>query len=238
MSRTFKALQKAEKDRGDVESAPPIKIDPTPDVRTESLGLNLPSSLVVERAVEFDRELKKRLQGDSISFLVGAFEDVECAARRVVDCGAVWVSELARKVLIIDACFSTPILHRICGIHLSGGLSDVGLNEEAKIHQIKIVGTNRFLHLMTTGTSGNPATDPERMDRLGEWINKTGADYDRVIVFGGGINSFKTIESIGGWIDGVVFVLPLNVAPGKVKRVVSRAESSGSSIIGLIALET
>ena len=237
MSQTFKALQRAEKERGDVRSAPPIKVDDAPEARPDALGITLPSSLVVERAIEFDQELKKQFRGNSVSLLITAIADVECAARRTMESGAVWVSELGRKVLLIDAAFSKPILHRLCGVPLSGGLSDVGQTEDARIHQLKVVGTSRFLHLMTTGTSGNPAVDPDRIDYLGEWISRTGAGYDRTIVFAGDLNGYRSVGSLTNWLDGVVPIFPLQTPPGKMKRIISRMESSGAKIAGLVTLE-
>ncbi len=138
------------------------------------------------------------------------------------------------KVLLIDANFRRPNLHRLFEMPINEGLFDLLNKKEQMAFEIRRKGNDHLYVLTSGGTVANP-TQLFKLSRFQRFIEKVRSNLDYVIIDSPSALAYPDAQMICPKLDGVVLV----VEAGKTKRPVAlRAkkiiEDAGGRILGTI----
>ena len=96
---------------------------------------------------------------------------------------ALVAAQNVRRVLLIDADLRKPTLHRLFGVRLAGGLTEVIAAEMAFTEAIKSIQTTPgVLHLLTAGTLLPNAADVVGSTGMVSLLEAASREYDLVVV--------------------------------------------------------
>jgi polysaccharide biosynthesis transport protein len=120
-------------------------------------------------------------------------------------------AETGRRVLLIDADFRRPRLHRVFDMPNSTGLTDLlRLNTAIETTPLKqLVQTTKIpgLSLMTSGPTTNSPSTLLYSPRLVEFLERMGREFDVVLIDAPPMLQFADARVMGRYADGVILVL-------------------------------
>ncbi len=120
-------------------------------------------------------------------------------------------AETGRRVLLIDADFRRPRLHRVFDMPNSTGLTDLlRLNTPIETTPLKslVQGTKiPGLSLMTSGPTTNSPSTLLYSPRLVEFLERMGREFDVVLIDAPPMLQFADARIMGRYSDGVILVL-------------------------------
>jgi polysaccharide biosynthesis transport protein len=120
-------------------------------------------------------------------------------------------AETGRRVLLIDADFRRPRLHRVFDMPNSTGLTDLlRLNNPIETTPLKqLVQTTKIpgLSLMTSGPTTNSPSTLLYSPRLVEFLDRVGREFDVVLIDAPPMLQFADARVLGRYSDGVILVL-------------------------------
>ena len=120
-------------------------------------------------------------------------------------------AETGRRVLLIDADFRRPRLHRVFEMPNKTGLTDLlkltapieGMPLDQLVQATKIPG----LSLMTSGPMTNSPSSLLYSPRLVEFLDRVGREFDVVLIDAPPMLQFADARVLGRYSDGVILVL-------------------------------
>jgi succinoglycan biosynthesis transport protein ExoP len=120
-------------------------------------------------------------------------------------------AETGRRVLLIDADFRRPRLHRVFDMPNSTGLTDLlRLNTPIETTPLKqLVQATKIpgLSLMTSGPTTNSPSTLLYSPRLVEFLERMGREFDVVLIDAPPMLQFADARVMGRYADGVILVL-------------------------------
>jgi polysaccharide biosynthesis transport protein len=120
-------------------------------------------------------------------------------------------AETGRRVLLIDADFRRPRLHRVFDMPNSTGLTDLlRLNTPIETTPLKsLVQATKIpgLSLMTSGPTTNSPSTLLYSPRLVEFLERMGREFDVVLIDAPPMLQFADARVMGRYSDGVILVL-------------------------------
>jgi polysaccharide biosynthesis transport protein len=120
-------------------------------------------------------------------------------------------AETGRRVLLIDADFRRPRLHRVFDMPNSTGLTDLlRLNtpiESTPLKQLVQATKIPGLSLMTSGPTTNSPSTLLYSPRLVEFLERMGREFDVVLIDAPPMLQFADARVMGRYSDGVILVL-------------------------------
>lgn len=120
-------------------------------------------------------------------------------------------AETGRRVLLIDADFRRPRLHRVFDMPNNTGLTDLlKLNTPVEgIPLSQLVQTTKIpgLSLMTSGPTTNSPSSLLYSPRLVEFLDRMGKEFDVVLIDAPPMLQFADARVLGRYSDGVILVL-------------------------------
>jgi polysaccharide biosynthesis transport protein len=120
-------------------------------------------------------------------------------------------AETGRRVLLIDADFRRPRLHRVFDMPNNTGLTDLlKLNTPVEgIPLSQLVQTTKIpgLSLMTSGPTTNSPSSLLYSPRVVEFLDRMGKEFDVVLIDAPPMLQFADARVLGRYSDGVILVL-------------------------------
>lgn len=118
---------------------------------------------------------------------------------------AITISQLEKKVLIIDADTHRPTIHKKLKIENNKGLLDL-LVEKGDINET-VYHHNDYLDVLTSGTNTTKPTELLNSEKFDELLNEIREIYDYVIIDTPPINPVSDALVIAQKVDAVVLVV-------------------------------
>lgn len=148
------------------------------------------------------------------------------------------LSELGKKVLLIDADLRKPIIHQRLKLNNIVGLSNLLTDSKIKVSDVsqKVKGFNNWFVI----TSGTKVPDPtlllssERMREINKNL-KESDDFDLIIYDAPPVVGLSDSLLISENTDGVILVVSLNnVDRTFPKKTLQKLRSGGSKVLGIV----
>lgn len=113
---------------------------------------------------------------------------------------------VGRKILLVDANFRRPELHKLFGLDNGSGLSNALVKPETFAASVKETSVPN-LFVMPTGTKPSNGTELLESQLLNDFMAKALADYDHVVFDSGPILFTSETVALAPKVDGVVTVV-------------------------------
>ena len=113
---------------------------------------------------------------------------------------------VGRKILLVDANFRRPDLHKLFGLDNGAGLSNVLAKPETFAASVKETAVPN-LYVLPTGPKPTNATELLESQLLNDFMAKALADYDHVVFDSGPILFTSETVALAARVDGVVTVV-------------------------------
>jgi protein-tyrosine kinase len=256
MSKIEKAMERAAQIRQEGKAAPaasqqlqqlhriPFHTPPPPAAVTETMVLNNPFlinindpySPISEEFRKLKTELIKLTKGDTLKNTVQITSAVphEGKSLTALNLAISLAQEYDHTVLLIDADFRRPSIHRYLGIEQQKGFSDCLLGE-AEIGEVLIPTGIGRLSIITSGREVlNPAelfASQKAEALIADMKNRY---QDRFIIFDSPpVLPFAEARTLAHLVDGVLFVVKEQLASQKnVKEAISALKGCG--LLGMV----
>lgn len=240
MSRTFEALQRAERER-QAESASLVRAPPPRAVHPPLTGhaLTMPSAATQRAAIALDQSLRERTAGPAAPILFLSLTAATPVGRVVLDAAITVAVRSGLRPLVADCDFLSPCLHRLAGIARPRGVLDLLSGASCEVRQVGIAGDQGIVYMVPVG--GASALGMERLDRLESWLTGEGAAYDRIFLVGpalgkaAGMPGTPAIASLANLAAGVVLAVPAGLRGSYPVPDVLPAPV-GARMLGIIAM--
>lgn len=149
---------------------------------------------------------------------------------------ALVAAQNARNVLLIDADLRKPTLHRLFGVRLAGGLTEVIAAETAYTQAVKPIQTTPgVLHLLTAGTPLPNAADVVGSTGMARLLEDAAKGYDLVVVDSPPVfaaSDAATIASHAG--ADIAFVVGKGTRRRNVTRALGKLDLLGVNVLGFV----
>jgi capsular exopolysaccharide synthesis family protein len=147
---------------------------------------------------------------------------------------AISMAQRGERVLLVDANFRAPMLHKLFGSQMSPGLSSVLANHltlgEA-VQQTEI----ECLDLLTSGVHQSSSSDMLDSHRMKEVLESATAEYDRVVIDCPAVLSAPDTNALVNKCDGVVLLLRCGkTTHAKALEAKQALTFAGANIVGAI----
>jgi capsular exopolysaccharide synthesis family protein len=151
---------------------------------------------------------------------------------------AISLTEVDRRVLLIDADLRRPRLHRVFGIDNRLGLSDL-LNEsgvQARLDQALVpVEGVAGLWLLPSGVSAYGGPGLLHSAQARELLNRLGERFDRVVIDAPPAAAVSDARALARWADGALLVArAASVDLREVADTVTLLRADGAVILGAV----
>ncbi len=145
------------------------------------------------------------------------------------------VSALAKqKVLLVDADFSRPSVHKAFGLTNFKGLSQALSREHPASSFLKSTETEGLMVL----TSGPPPSNPDALldsARVRDVLTELAQAFDMILVDGPPVLAVADVSLIASLFDGVVVVTAYNRTSSKALReIVAQMQGVGANVVGTV----
>ncbi|MFU8858011.1 MAG: CpsD/CapB family tyrosine-protein kinase [Deferrisomatales bacterium] len=122
---------------------------------------------------------------------------------------AVMAQDPTKRVLLVDADFRRPSLHRLLGVSVSPGLADL---LEGKAAEDDVVRPTPFfgLHLVTAGEARGHPAELAASPALSEFIARARDHFDYVFVDTPPLHPMSDMSFLSECLDGVIVVVMAN----------------------------
>ena len=149
---------------------------------------------------------------------------------------ALLIAQSGQRVVLIDANFRRPILHKIFHLPNQLGLSDILYNHRSPLSVLH-KRENDHLSILTSGGHAISSFDIFNSQKMRESLQALMGKFDRIIIHGPPF-FFTEAISIATQVDSVILL----IHPGYNKTDTSRAiinkfQRSGATVIGIIMRE-
>lgn len=147
---------------------------------------------------------------------------------------AISMTQRGERVLLIDASFRNPILHKLFGIQMSPGLSSV-LGNQLTLKEAAQPTEIEGLDLLTSGVQHTFSTDMLDSYRMKEVLEAAASLYDRVVIDCPAVLSAPDTNALVNKCDGVVLLLRFGrTSKAKALEAKQALTFAGANIIGAI----
>jgi succinoglycan biosynthesis transport protein ExoP len=147
---------------------------------------------------------------------------------------ALSLTRAGRRTLLIDGDLREPSLHKLFGMPVEGGMSEVLRSEIDVAEAIRPTNTEG-LWLMTAGQCDLNAIHALATDQLQPIFEKIRAEFDYVVIDGAPLLSLSDSISIGQHVDGAILTLLRDHS--EIRKVLQSAEmlkSMGIELFGAV----
>ena len=255
MSKFFKALQQAERDRAigaptaartiveslpsldvPVSLAPPLPPDEVEGVDEHLVSLVTPAAFEAEqyRALRHAVEMRHKRDGLTIVAVTSATIGDGKTTTAVNLAGALAQAPEAR-VLLIDADFRRPAMGQALGLRASGepGLAHAIVQPSVGLEQIILPRPPFNLSVIPAGQTLLGPYEMLKSPRLGELLENARARFDYVILDAPPLVPVQDCRLIGRWVDGFLLVVAAHRTPRRlVEEALNVIESA--RMLGLV----
>lgn len=155
--------------------------DPDNPEKVETVFRDRPAGVVAEAYRQIRGTLLKKMKHDGLKTLL-VMSGMPGSGSTTVACNLAFAMASADlKVLLIDANFRRPAVHRVLGLAETPGLADVlagstTLNDAAKQTE------NPRVHVLPAGTPSQRIVERLSTEPMGELLRQAGAGYDVVLI--------------------------------------------------------
>lgn len=172
--------------------------------------------------------------GEAItSLLVTSPEDGDGKSTAAINL-AISMSQRGERVLLIDANFRNPVLHKIFGTQISPGLANAVTHQLALSEAIQCTEIEG-LDLLTSGSAGTGTSDLLDSPGMKELMKEASSGYDRIIVDCPAVLSSPDTNTLVGKSDGVVLLLRCGVTThSKALEAKQALAFAGANIVGAV----
>lgn len=147
---------------------------------------------------------------------------------------AVSMAQRGERVLLIDANFRNPMLHKVFGSQVSPGLSNV-LAHQLSFPEAVQVTEVEGLELLTSGHSQMSAADMLDSHMMKEIMELAGSQYDRIVLDCPSVLQAPDTNALVNKCDGVVLLLHCGkTTHGKALEAKQSLTFAGANIVGAI----
>jgi succinoglycan biosynthesis transport protein ExoP len=190
-------------------SAPTLQMTPLPKNGHAPVKAHSPISEAYRGALS--SILLPTLNGAGRQIIVITSPEAGAGKTTVTSNLGVATAETGRRVLLIDADFRRPRLHRVFDMPNSTGLTDLlRLNTPIETTPLKsLVQATKIpgLSLMTSGPTTNSPSTLLYSPRLVEFLERMGREFDVVLIDAPPMLQFADARVMGRYSDGVILVL-------------------------------
>jgi succinoglycan biosynthesis transport protein ExoP len=149
-------------------------------------------------------------------------------------------AETGRRVLLIDADFRRPRLHRVFDIRNNAGFTDLlklsaPINEGTPLRHL--IQTTRIpgLSLVTSGPTTSAPSSLLYSPRLVEFLDRVGREFDLVLIDAPPMLQFADARVLGRYSDGVILVLRAGQTKWEAAMLAcQRFNEDGTQVLGTI----
>lgn len=146
---------------------------------------------------------------------------------------AIACAQLGRKVLLVDANFRRPALHKLFGEEVTAGFADVLQGKKSFAEAIRESEQPR-LFLMPSGPLPRRATDLISVG-FSKILDKVRRDFDLIIIDAPHVLGASETQELAAIADGVLFLTKVGATPRKmVSEALSTILRTGANLIGLV----
>ncbi|MHA7964399.1 CpsD/CapB family tyrosine-protein kinase [Paenibacillus sp. CAU 1782] len=147
---------------------------------------------------------------------------------------AISMAQRGEQVLLIDANFRNPVLHKIFGTQMSPGLASV-VSEQLSLPEAVRRTEVEGLDLLTCGSAGAGTADLLDSPAMNALMALAAATYDRVIIDSPAVLSSPDTNCLAGKSDGVVLLLRCgSTTHGKALEAKQALTFAGANIVGAV----
>lgn len=147
---------------------------------------------------------------------------------------AISMAKKGDRVLLVDANFRNPMLHKIFQAQMSPGLSNLlagQLDFKSAVHATEIEG----LYLLTSGQRQVNSTDLLDSREMAELLETAAASYDRVVLDCPPVLTAPDTNALVHQCDGVVLLFQCGkTTHGKALEAKQSLSFAGANIVGAI----
>ena len=232
MSRTYKALERAEKQYQDnlLKSS-----DDSQKSSVRKKTVKLPIQTQSDRFQEVKTKLVTCFPLDSVkTIMFTSTAHGDGSSFTAVSLATTLVKDFRRNVLLIDANLRRPSLHEIFNIENNNGLSNILTQEEDKTFFVKKAGYGR-LYLIPCGKKKSEPANLFESNRFDKTLKTMREKFDYVILDVPPVNSYAESIVIATKVDGVILVLESDKTRQQVAiRAKQEMEKAGAKVLGVI----
>ena len=139
-----------------------------------------------------------------------------------------------KKVLIIDADLRRPILHRLFGIPNAQGLTHA-LSDTVEYDQVFTPTKIANLWVVTCGIIPPNPSELLGSQKMRAFLERAKQHFDMVLLDSPPISSLADASVLGSIVDGVLFVVKVNMANRElVQKAKDQLDTVGANIIGVV----
>jgi capsular exopolysaccharide synthesis family protein len=239
MGRVFDALKRSEVRAEEVPMAKPLGDETTEVVRQFMLFHEPPQLGLVDVPAEPFEKLKANMislfghEGIQAVLLVGTGHGSGCSTT-AVGLASSLAQGVFKNVLLVDANFRTPDLHKRFQLDKAGASFDLSSAGEGSLAGPRKVGYGNLFVTACTCSAPLPV-EILGASQFGGFLDSARAKFDFIVIDGAPIPSFSDSLLIARQVDGVVVV----VEAGKTSRQVALAaklalERAGARLLGVV----
>lgn len=148
------------------------------------------------------------------------------------------LSEVGKKVLLIDADIFRPSVHRVLGLEIDGGFSELMSGESKLTGLIKVFAPEGSGLSLDVITAGGVTDNPSKLlnsRRFGSLLETLSARYDYIVVDMPPIGSISDVVTISQMTDGVLVVVREGHCPQRLlKQSMEQLQIANVRILGFV----
>ena len=232
MGNTFKALERAEKEFKIVNGQAAVDSEEkhmlaVPDKSRATVATGRVAGLKTKLMTRYNRSSVKTIMITGTAHGSGA-------STTAIHLATALAKDSKLKVLLVDANFRTPGLHKVFHTSFFGGVYDLINKEDAKSLKFLNVGPGE-MYLLPSGVNQAVDNGYFESDQFSMLIQATRKSFDYVIVDCASVGEFPDCQAICATVDGVILV----IESGKTRRQVAlrakkELEDSGGRVLGVV----
>ncbi|WP_197203647.1 GumC family protein [Crateriforma conspicua] len=147
------------------------------------------------------------------------------------------LAKSGRNVLLVDADFRKPAIHRVYGVPQSPGLSEV-FRGEVEAHTVVHKTEQDRLQALTVGAPCETTLQILAQDKLSSHLKEIRTLADIVVVDGGPVLSAADMECVSPHVDGVVIVARRDVSRvGDIQVAIDHLRMAETHVCGAVVVE-
>ncbi|MCH8986280.1 MAG: polysaccharide biosynthesis tyrosine autokinase, partial [Acidobacteria bacterium] len=164
-----------------LSTIPHAREDPSSPSVIETAFRDEPRGVLAESIRQTRSAIFERMKAGSYKTLLVASATPGAGATTIVSNLGVAAAHADRRVLVVDANFRRPSLHKVFGLEQGPGLSDVLAGTTSLESAVQATDTAK-LAILTCGSEENRLFEHLASDRMGEALKQAAAAYDLVLI--------------------------------------------------------
>jgi capsular exopolysaccharide synthesis family protein len=204
------------------------------DVNRSLLAYLNPSHPIAQQFRAIRNNIQYASDGKAItSLLITSPEEGDGKSTAAINL-AISMAQRGEHVLLIDANFRNPVLHKIFGTQMSPGLATV-VGEQLSLPEAVRRTEVEGLDLLTCGSAGAGTADLLDSPAMSALMASAADSYDRVIIDCPAVLSSPDTNCLVGKSDGVVLLLHCgHTTHGKALEAKQALAFAGANIVGAV----